>query len=296
MPYDQRRRGKLRGIRRKTAATKNKKFIENSRSAKSQQKQLTSLQRQLNATKNKLRDRAQYAQYFCPIEGGTGVQSAQIELTDNLFYVNNLMRPSSWQSIFQSTGNAETNQSNKAIIKNFDIQLVFSPKNSLTPLTPRIIRVYLVSLRKETAQEVLNATNNMSTAGLNATANGVYYQNTFVNGGLATMVKFNPAAFKLHAYREFTLANIVEETSVTEPEDLNIAITNTKDALRRFRFRLQCGNKLKPPQNTWKAMTENDIMPEDRKYLITHVGGWDNDGDNGIHMDTNICVSTRVTN
>jgi len=37
-------------------------------------------------------------------------------------------------------------------------------------------------------------------------------------------------------------------------------------------------------------------MPEDRKYLITHVGGWNADGDNGIHMDTNICVSTRVTN
>ena len=110
------------------------------------------------------------------------------------------------------------------------------------------------------------------------------------------MVKFNPAAFRLHAYREFTIANIMEETSVTEPEDLNVAVTNTKDALKRVRLRLQCGNKLKPPTNTWKSMTENDIMPEDRKYLITHVGGWDNDGDNGIHMDTNICVSTRVTN
>lgn len=291
MPYNPRRRKYKR-----STASKNKKFIQKSKTARSQQLQLTSLQRQLTATKSKLRDRAQYAQYFCPIEQGTGSDASQIELTDNLFYVNNLMRPSSWTSIFQSTGNAETNQSNKCIVKNFDVQLCFSPKNSLTPLTPRIIRVYLVSLRKETAQEVLNATNNMSTTGLNATANGLYYKNTFVNGGLATMVKFNPAAFRLHAYREFTIANIVEETSVTEPEDLNIAITNTKDALRRFRFRLQCGNKLKPPQNTWKSMTENDIMPEDRKYLITHVGGWNADGDNGIHMDTNICVSTRVTN
>lgn len=293
MPYNPRQR--KRRYKRSTAH-KNAKFIKNSKTARSQQLQLTSLQRQLTATKSKLRDRAQYAQYFCPIENGTGSDSSQIELTDNLFYVNNLMRPSSWQSIFQSTGNAETNQSNKCIVRNFDVQLVFSPKNSLTPLTPRIIRVYLVSLRKETAQEVLNATNNMSTTGLNATPNGQYYKNTFVNGGLATMVKFNPAAFRLHAYREFTIANIMEETSVTEPEDLNVAVTNTKDALRRFRFRLQCGNKLKPPQNTWKAMTENDIMPEDRKYLITHVGGWDADGDNGIHMDTNICVSTRVTN
>lgn len=294
MPY--KRKSNLRRVRRKTTAAKNKKFIENSRSARSQQKQLSSLQRQLQHTKSKLDNRIQYAQYFCPLEGGTGPQSAQIELTDNLFYVNNLMRPSSWTSIFQSQTNSETNQSNKCIVRNFDVQMVFSPKNSLTPLTPRIIRVYLVSLRKETAQEVLNGTNNMSTTGLNAAANGTYYQNTFVNGGLATMVKFNPAAFRLHAYREFTIANIMEETSVTEPEDLNVAVTQTKDALKRVRLCLQCGNKLKPPTNTWKSMTENDIMPEDRKYLITHVGGWDNDGDNGIHMDTNICVSTRVTN
>jgi len=292
MPYKRRYRPKYK----RSAAKRNQRYIKKSKSARSQQLQLTSLQRQLTATKSKLRDRAQYAQYFCPIEQGTGSDASQIELTDNLFYVNNLMRPSSWTSIFQAAGNNETNQSNKCIVKNFDIQLVFSPKNSLTPLTPRIIRCYLVSLRKETAQEVLNATNNMSTAGLNATANGLYYKNTFVNGGLATMVKFNPSAFRLHAYKEFTIANIVEETSVTEPEDLNIAITNTKDALRSFRFRLNCGNKLKPPTNTWKAMTENDIMPEDRKYLITHVGGWNADGDNGIHMDTNICVSTRVTN
>lgn len=292
MPYNPRRKRRYK----RSTASKNRKFIQRSKSARSQQLQLTSLQRQLTATKSKLDNRIQYAQYFCPLEQGTGPQNAQIELTDNLFYVNNLMRPSSWTSIFQSGNNSETNQSNKAIIKNFDVQMVFSPKNSLTPLTPRIIRVYLVSLRKETAAEVLNGTQNMSTAGLNAAANGVYYQNTFVNGGLATMVKFNPAAFRLHAYREFTVANIVEETSVTEPEDLNIAVTNTKDALKRVRLRLNCGNKLKPPTNTWKSMTENDIMPEDRKYLITHVGGWDNDGDNGIHMDTNICVSTRVTN
>lgn len=285
--------GYKKRYRAKNTAAKNKKYIQNSRTARAQQKQLTSLQRQITATKSKLKDRTQYAQYFCPIEQGEGSDFSQIDLPDGEFYVNNLMRPSSWSGIFQAQGTQEPTQTNKALIKSFDIQLVFSPKNSIVALTPRIIRCYLVSLRKETAQETLNGTSNMSSAGFNAAANGVYYRNTFVDGGLATMVKLNPAAFRLHAYREFTLANIIEETSV--PDD-NIATVTTKDSLKRVRMRLRCGNKLKPPTATWKTMTENDIMPEDRKYLIVHVGGWANDGDNEVRMDTNICVSCKVSN
>lgn len=285
-------RGKTRKYR--TQSSRNKRNATMKRGAKAQQKQILSLQRQVNATKQKLDDRIQYAQFFSPLEGGTGPDNAQIELTDNQFYVSNLMRPSSWDGVFQTTTASE--QGNKAIIRNFDIQLVFSPKNSITPLTPRIIRVYCLSLRPETAQDTLNGTANMSTVGLNAAANGLYYKNTFVDGGLATMVKFNPGSFKIHHYREFTVANIMEETSVTEPEDLNVAVTQTKDALKRVRIHWQCGNKLKPATGIWSNMAEGEIMPKDRKYLVVHVGGWANDGDNGIHMDTNIIALTRATN
>ncbi len=274
----------------RSTASKNKKFIKKSNKPKAQQKQILSVQRQLTAVKSKLRDRAQYAQFRCPIEGGTGVSNDAITLTDGDFYVNNLMRPSSWGNIFQT--NADSTNGNKATIKNFDIQLVFSPSSSLSPLTPRIVRVYVVSLKAETAADTLNQTNNMSTAGLNGVANGTLYWNSFVDGGLATMVKFNPASFKIHAYREFTLANIVQETA----GDDDVAITNTKDALKRVRMRVRRGNKIKPPTGNWKAMTENDIMPRDRLYLITHVGGWGNDVINDVRMDTNIVVSTRVTN
>lgn len=271
---------------------KNTKFIKKSKTAGSQQKQLLSVQRQVVALKSKVRDRAQYAQFRCPIENGSGVSNDAITLVDGDFYVNNLMRPSSWGNIFQST--AEATSGNKAIIKNFDIQCVFSPSDSLIAMTPRIVRLYVVSLKAETAADTLNQTNNMSSAGLNAVANGQLYWNSFVDGGLATMVKFNPAAFKIHAYREFTVANIIQETP--QPED-DVAVTNTKDALKRVRMRIRRGNKIKPPTGNWKAMTENDVMPKDRLYLIAHVGGWSNVAElNAVRMDTNIVAQTRVTN
>ena len=137
---------------------KNTKFIKNSKTAGSQQKQILSVQRQVVALKNKVKDRAQYAQYFLELVDGVGVQFAQINLPNGEFYVNPLMRPSDFASkpIFQAT--ATSDEPNKCIVKSFDIQLVFSPKNSLTALTPRIIRVWTVSLRKETAQEVLQGT------------------------------------------------------------------------------------------------------------------------------------------
>ncbi len=274
----------------RTQSSRNKHNATMKRGAKSQQKQILSLQRQVTATKQKLDDRIQYAQFFVPIKDGTGPQDAQIELVDTEFYVTNLMRPGTWDSIFQTTDSAES--SNKAIIRSFDIQLVFSPKNSLTALTPRIVRVWCISLRDETAQDTLNGTGGMTSSGLNGAANGLYYQNTFVTGGLATMVKFNPGAYKIHHYREFTLANIVNETATED----DVATTNTKDALKRVRIHWTCGNKLKPSTGTWSTMQEFETLPKDRKYLVVHVGGWGNDSDNGIHMDTNIVAQTRATN
>lgn len=269
---------------------KNTKYIKKAKSATAQQKQILSVQRQVVSLKQKVRDRAQYAQFKCPIQDGEGPQDAQIDLPAGTFYTNNLMIPSTWTGIFQT--NADSANGNKVIIRGWDIQMVFSPKNSLTSLTPKIVRVYVVSLRPETAQDTLNGTGNMYAAGFNGAANGLYYENTFVDGGFATMIKLNPAAFKIHAYREFTIANIIQETAGSD----DVSVTNTFNALKRVRMYIRSGQKLKPATGLWKNMTAGEIMPKDRRFLIIHVGGWGSDGDNTVHLDTNIMVNTRVTN
>jgi len=303
MPYTS---GKSYGTRKRTgthtrknrsSAARNKASILKRRSAPAQQKQLMSLQRQVVSLKKKSNQRVQYAQYFCQLTDGTGSDSSQIDLPNGTFYVHSLMNPTGFanQPLFQAT--ATSDEPNKCIVKNFDIQAVFSPKNSLTALTPRIIRVWTVSLRKETAQETLSGTAQMSSAGLNAAPNGKYYKNTFVDGGLATMVKLNPAAFRIHHYREFTLANIMQETETLLPETApDVAVTNTFNALKRMRIWLKCGNHLKPPQGKWSQIAEGEVMPLDRKYFIVHVGGWANDSDNQVRMDTNIVTTITTTN
>jgi hypothetical protein len=85
----------------------------------------------------------------------------------------------------------------------------------------------------------------------------------------------------------------MQETAT--PDD-DVAVTNTFNALKRMRIFLKCGNHLKPPQGKWSQIAEGEVMPLDRKYLLVHVGGWDNDGDNAVRMDTNIVTTVTTTN
>ncbi len=299
MPGNYTRKGRMTRRRYGSAAKKNSRYIKKSKSAHSQQKQLLSIQRQLNSTKNKLRERAQWTQWSIPLEPSSLGNS--IDLANGEFYVVGLTRPAAMTGIFQSLSEDGTVPpvpalaSNIAYYKSWDIQLLFSPKNSLTALTPRIVRVYILSLKEETAQDTLTNTGGMNSTGLNAAPAGVYTHITNSDGGLPTMVKFNPAAFKIHAYREFTLANIMQETAQTVEDD-DVAVTNTFNALKRVRIRLRSNTKIKPPTGRWREMTEPQIMPLDRKYLVVHVGGWAGDEDNQVHMDTNIICNMRETN
>lgn len=300
MPYT-RKRGQGANTRsRNRAAARNLRKISRRKSASAQQQQIASVQRQVIAVKSKVRERAQYAQYAVPLNDDT----FDMELTNGAFHCSPMICPLQYKPIFQAqplVGQEDVLASNKCTVRNFDVQLVFSPKNSLTALTPRIVRVYWLTLKPETAMATLQDTSGMTQVGLNTNSStpateGQLTHITLTDGGLATMVKFNPSAFRIRYYKEFTLANILEETSVTEDDTW---LTNTSNALRRVRFRIRAGNKLKPPRGTWRQMTVDDIMPKDQHYLVVHVGGWggpDVDGDNGIHMDTNITVNTRQTN
>ncbi len=293
MPYTRKRTR-----RRRTAAPKrNKKYIKRARGSYAQQKQLLSLQRQTNYIKTKVQDRAQYAQFFVPLdEADGGTNGEQKTLPNGSFYVTDLVKPAGFANIFQAA--SVVRLPNKFQFVNYDIQLLFSPKNSEAALTPRIVRVYVLGLRPETAQTTLNETSQMTSAGLNNAPTSQFWYAPESDGGLNTLVKFNPAAFKIHAYREFLMGNILNETS-QEPVEENQLSANVNDPIKRARIRFPMRNKLKVPSGTWATMVPAQLMPHDRRFLVVHVGGWGGpgvDGDNEVVMNANIITTGRLTN
>lgn len=283
--------------KRRPTATRNKKYIKNRRSSYHQQKQLLSLQRQVQFQHSKLRDRAQYAQFFVPLdEPDEGTNGSQVTLPNGTFYVTDLVKPSQFASIFQSTSTVTL--TNKFQFSSYDIQMLFSPKNSETALTPRIVRVWVLGLRPETGARTLNETNQMTSAGLNQSPINEYYRAVTSDGGLNTLVKFNPAAFKIYAYREFLMGNILNEES-QEPIEDNATSANLSDPIKRARIMFRMRNKLKPPTESWRTMSPNQLMPNDRRFLCINVGGWGGvgvDGDNAVVMNANIICNGRLTN
>ena len=290
--------------RRSKRSTRNMRSIKSRKGASAQQRQLASLQRQVRRNANKLKEVTQHVQYSIPLTGTTEITSA---LTDGAFDCYSLVRPNQWGPIFQTNaltgaGNALT-APNKVRLTRMDLQMVFSPGDSLATMTPRIVRVWVVKLKPETANQTLEATVGMSGTGINAhVANhpGDLFYTTPAHGALQTMVKLNPAAFNIMAYREFTLANTLEETIVTPGGELgeNNPLSNTFDALKRVRIHMKISNVLKVAMGSWREMEAADVMPNDRYYLLTHVGGFGG-GElniNAVRMDTNIVVQGRSSN
>lgn len=296
-PFTRKNRVRFSKRRKTNASQKNKRYIKARKSSYHQQRQLLSLQKQNQRLYNKVRDRAQYAQFFVPIdEPDAGTNGNQKTLENGEFYVTDLVKPNSFAAIFQSS--STTTLSNKFQFRSYDIQMLFSPKNSETAMTPRVVRVYILGLRAETASRTLNETSNMSSDGLNQASPNTYTRITNSDGGLPTLVKFNPACFKIHAYREFLIGNILNENS-QEPLEDNQASANLKDPIKRARIFHKMSNKLKTGIGSWREITPNQLMPNDRRFLVVHVGGWggaDVDGDNAVVMNTNIVVNGRLTN
>ena len=286
-----RRTSRRRNFGKRRRRSSRMRYIKRRTGAKSQSRQIASLERRVNTL---TKEASQYAQFEVrPNESGG---STGIDLTDGQFHSSYLVKPQQWVPLFQTaalTGQTDTNTVNKMKITSADLQFVFSPTDSLLPCTPRIVRVWVMKLRRETSRDVLAETSNMTSAGLNALNNNDLIHKSSVGGGLFTMVKWNPAAFDIKMYREFTIANILEETGSV---DGDTSLTNTKDALKRCRMRFSMGNELKVPKGAVLEMNNQDVQDSDRWFVVVHVGGFDGGTSavNGIRMDTNWCLNTRM--
>ncbi len=268
--------------------------------ANNQKKQIMTLQRQVTNLKRRTNDVYQYTKFDVPIANLDLLPPVQRAAEDeDAFNVISLMTPNTWQEIF-STNDTVVAQK-EAMIMNVRIEAYFTPKNSLISLTQKWVNVWLVSLHKEAAAQCLNQTGNLktdtATEGLNAQKQGEFYFTRNSNGPFSSMPLLNPKVFKIHQHRKFMIANIMQEEAVAD-EDVPVVDYNL--ATKRMVMNQRLGTKLATQTGSvsnianWKALNEFNIEQTDRLYLITHVGGYANDADNGVNIAPHVTFSVRT--
>lgn len=274
------RRAQGRAYRRRSAAA-SKIQAAFRRRKRSQAKRITTLEK-------KVADNRQWAQYE--------LNSGNTTLTNGAWSVISLVNPAQWIPRFQSTD--KVSQNSKVNLYSVQIQLYHRPTDSLLPLTAKMITVYLVKLRRETALQVLEDSGQMTTAGFNQTDNKNYLWDT-QNIGLSyeALPSLNQGMFKILAKKEFQVQNIIQNTaatSVTVETSPDVAVTDPPFTFRKINMYKKVSNLIKSGRGDkhWKELAEDELDSMDRYYLLTHVGGNGNtdtleDGntvDQGIHV------------
>lgn len=277
--------------------TKNKKSIMKSRSAPAQQKQLLSLQRQV---KKLAMQEAKEQVYTTMAIGQQSINLEQPTTSVPVFQVFRLTEPQNWTSIF-STDQRVMDQ-RKAIIRQYNLYMKLSPANSLVTLTQADVQMWLVKLKPESAQQLINDTNNLDQLTLGQAPQGVYWYSTINDAGYYDHVRLNPKYFDIKEYRFASLQNIMQETETVEG-DVNVVdprsvkkFINIKHKCKTTIENVRGDPRILPPLDvpeSWSVMDERQIMLNDRFYLITHVGGYASQA-NEVNLTANWTVNIQT--
>jgi hypothetical protein len=193
-----------------------------------------------------------------------------------------------------------------ATIMNYDLKFRFTPHLSLAPLPFTAIQVWLVKLKPETSRQLLEDTADLQEGVFNSSFNGVYFYYTINDAQNYDQIKLNPKYFQICQYRRSSIQNIMQETI----SDEDISTTNPNTVVKHMSIKQRCRTKLvnpygnnpanlqQRPQN-WKNLTFDSIQPNDRYYIITHLGGYiapiDEQGTrNSAQMDCNWTVTVKT--
>ena len=250
---------------RRKKKTLSKVNIMTKKGAKSQAYQINSLANKIRTLEKKQRSTRQYAQYRKTI-----TNRDLNFFADSGWSVDNLVDPDNWLPVFQA--NPEVANANKLTVKGMSMELYFRVSDSVLPLTPKIITVFLVKLRNETGIQTLNGTNNMSTVGFGQLANdSVLWETVPLGMEEDSLAKLNPACFEIVKVKRFQIQNIIEQTAVADDDT---SVTTPKGTYKRFSFNIKMGNLIKANAGKkWADMTSDDMAIKDRLYLLVHQGG-----------------------
>ncbi|AXQ66215.1 MAG: putative capsid protein [Virus sp.] len=270
MAYGKKRFSRVRRVKTSRARYKT--------GAKSQSRQIIKLQKQITRIDNKtsklyitgyLRDQFTYELG----SGGDGNSAGGFPV----FKVRELFSPARLVKVFTTTNDFDTNQSVKVKSLFLKIKAGIAPANvsDVIPVTPTFIQIWIVTLRKETGRQCLQDSNNMSQTGFNTVpANTLYsYQDIGMdtNSQRKGNAMLNPAFFKIHAYKSFTLGKIHAQSALPSGVEMMNISGPLSNQVRSLNFKIRMGNVIRSGVggSPWKTLTPSELQTQDRMWMIT---------------------------
>ncbi len=288
--YKNARRYKTRSkrVKKVTALTR--------KGASSQAGQIIKLQRQVDLINRNVRDNTKWTQYQFPLLAQVGQISAPGYITWNL------IQPDLWTPVFQTRSQDQIDEVTPSKFRGRSIGLeLIAQLGQLEEIPmsfdPIINTIFIVSLRKETAQQFKNETAN----GTNL-LEGVHYVKT----NLGTLqgeglIMLNKGYFKIRHVKRFMLGGNVDFYNEA-PDDLPVKTTNLKDNNRRFYIKLPYRNLIKDagPNNRastapagFKTMTINEIEPLDQLFVFLFSNAY---ADQQLEVHANMVITGTTAN
>lgn len=270
--------------RRRRSRYLSKSYIASKKGAKSQSKQIMSLQRQIKGLSTKVRDKAQYVQYQNADyrEFGHGI----LPVADWQPSVFGAISPNTWLPIFQSSSFVQ--ESNKFRGRSIGIEHMIQLEEPETEGDPVTCTLFCVSLRKETAQQFLNDSN-----GFTALDNGRDYVMTTMSNAAAGqgsgMVMLNKGIFKLRAKPVRFMIGLRTDFTTGNPTN------NLKDNNKRIYQKLSYSNLIKSGRGdvSYKQMTPAEIEPTDGIFWLLFHNAY---GGQELSWSINSVITGRETN
>lgn len=187
----------------------------------------------------------------------------------NLYAYQQLIQPNFMAPIFQSAQNQKVTLSYD--IKEVTIEAMFQIFASGLLASPVTCTYFVVSLKKEAAQQWIVDTNDGSQLREN-----IDYTNTSMGSTVAHgMTRLNPDIFHIHAVRRFIVSDVAYETA--DPL-VDVNVTNVKDANHRLYLKIPWKKTIKAHEagNTgvlgnvdgWGTMTGQQVEATDRLYCF----------------------------
>jgi len=264
-----------------------KSYVKSKRSNKSQASQILSLQRQIKSINRKVGDRTQYTQWqkanFQPEIGHVLAPSSSWQPA---VYIPTT--PNTWTPIFQSDQRADENYGNKFRGRSMGFEhMIQINTDAAVPQDgdPVTCTLMCLSLRKETALQVIQATNNLTDF---TQGNRSYVLSTMGAQQGSGMCMINKAYFKVRYVNRFMLGANTDFA-------ISAKTTNLKDNNKRIYHKLNYPNVIKSGRGDvqWAQMTAEDLEPTDHIIWLLFHNAY---GTQFLTWSTNTVITGRETN